>query len=32
MLGQEPELESDSTGDSLYPGETSAEGLPDDIL
>ena len=32
MLGQEPELESNSTGDVLYPGEAPAEGLPDDIL
>lgn len=32
MLGQEPELESNSTGDFLYPGEAPAEGLPDDIL
>ena len=32
MVGQEPELDSNSTGDSLYPQETPAEGLPDDIL
>ncbi len=32
MVGQEPELESNSTGDSLYPDQIPAEGLPDDIL
>jgi penicillin-binding protein 1A len=32
MVGQEPDFDSISPGDSLYPDRIPAEGLPDDIL